>query len=932
MRTPQRRVVMATTMEPVELPSFAERARQQEARRAQVLAQRQAERDAKRQAKAKRSSLNSTDATYDPSDYAARRQKAIEQARRAEAARKRRGFAAAPAEPPAPAARARTPPASPPLRPAPAYRQEYRSATPEERRPTPEPAARRSATPEYTPSRYQRAPGTPPAPPGTPPPPPGTPPAPPSPPPARGADARPAWNSSVDERPRTARPPSAEEKADADAIFSRLLRGGDGAGGGSGWNDAEYEGGGLFGMPPKLKQKKREKERRPPPRRTAPPPRQSLADRAGAARGPGRAAQQRRPDGERQRVERERAAREAEDALPAPHVLEARRAAAIAAEEARQRDAAREAARPPKSARTPRDVQRGGEARRPRRRESTDRGSARPATNNAPLCVRRERQQRKRDADAIADREPETRRNLDKRTARLRNARHFAAAVAAFRARALSPSARRDECDDGDKENPPCDAGARVVVRVRPLLPHEAARGEFCAASTDLPAPRRARSRGPWVTIHECTMHADMVRLLHRPARFPVAAAVGASATEDDAYASGARPCVDAALAGGVAALFMFGQTGSGKTHTMTGFEARVGDAVFGAGSRTADLRYFEVCGKRALDLLRKEDLRRRDGDDDGALHFSPKPLALSDDVSGVAADSVVARPGSAAQFLELLERGRARRATAPTDVNGGSSRSHAVCRLDFAGGGSLTLIDCAGSERSKDSMYHDAQRRKESAEINQSLYALKQCIRASRLVARWRKRGGFDAQDHAPAPPPFRSSALTRVLREAFTAPSAHLAVVATVSPAATDAEHSIATLRTVCELAGTSKAADAASDDRGKVVPKLRTDPGVARPRDAPAAPPLPPYPKAWAPTRLAAFFAQKLGLRGAADKVLDVKLDGKAASRMSVPALASALKLDGDAAAKIVRGLRDECDKCDRLHEIAREKRRRANRGYQ
>ena len=73
-------------MEPVELPSFAERARQQEARRAQVLAQRQAERDAKRQAKAKRSSLNSTDATYDPSDYAARRQKAIEQARRAEAA------------------------------------------------------------------------------------------------------------------------------------------------------------------------------------------------------------------------------------------------------------------------------------------------------------------------------------------------------------------------------------------------------------------------------------------------------------------------------------------------------------------------------------------------------------------------------------------------------------------------------------------------------------------------------------------------------------------------------------------------------------------------------------------------------------------------------------------------------------------------------
>ena len=78
-----------------------------------------------------------------------------------------------------------------------------------------------------------------------------------------------------------------------------------------------------------------------------------------------------------------------------------------------------------------------------------------------------------------------------------------------------------------------------------------------------------------------------------------------------------------------------------------------------------------------------------------------------------------------------------------------------------------------------------------------------------------------------------------------------------------------------------------------------------------------------------------ARKIGLveeRGTSCHRLDVKLDGKAASRMSVPALASALKLDGDAAAKIVRGLRDECDKCDRLHEIAREKRRRANRGYQ
>jgi kinesin family protein 2/24 len=49
-----------------------------------------------------------------------------------------------------------------------------------------------------------------------------------------------------------------------------------------------------------------------------------------------------------------------------------------------------------------------------------------------------------------------------------------------------------------------------------------------------------------------------------------------------------------------------------------------------------------------------------------------------------------------------------------------------------------LTLIDCAGSERRHDSMYHDSQRQKESAEINASLWAIKVreafCLRLLRM------------------------------------------------------------------------------------------------------------------------------------------------------------------------------------------------------
>ena len=49
----------------------------------------------------------------------------------------------------------------------------------------------------------------------------------------------------------------------------------------------------------------------------------------------------------------------------------------------------------------------------------------------------------------------------------------------------------------------------------------------------------------------------------------------------------------------------------------------------------------------------------------------------------------------------------QSRRVTCATDANAVSSRSHAVCILRLESGGQLMLVDCAGSERKKDSMYH---------------------------------------------------------------------------------------------------------------------------------------------------------------------------------------------------------------------------------
>lgn len=480
-----------------------------------------------------------------------------------------------------------------------------------------------------------------------------------------------------------------------------------------------------------------------------------------------------------------------------------------------------------------------------------------------PLCMKREKEERKRAAEHASE-GPETRRCLDKRTARLRFMAHFAAGIAAYRA-----------CP----EAPPSDelgSYARVVVRVRPMLGHEAARGDFAAVSADL-GPR-------FVTVHDCTMHADMIRLLHSARRFPCHAALGPSEPEDQVYAEAGKPALEAALKGTSAALFMFGQTGSGKTHTMGHLEDRMARAVFRGGG-VAGMRYFEIRGNKAFDLLSDAELRLVD-----------EPTACRTE------GAAVAYPTSPGDFLDTLREGRDRRATAATDANGTSSRSHAVCVLDLARGGSLTLVDCAGSERSHDSMYHDAQRRKESTEINQSIYALKSCIRACAALRKNRDK----------PPPPFRSSALTRVLRHALQAPDAHLCVIATVSPAATDAEHSIATLRTVCELAGCSSKYLDSCVAPAVEVPKIR-QPRVVQPKQA--ASNNTNNPRAWSNARLAAFLDRHDP--AAATRLPLTNLDANNLLRMSTAAVAAALT-DGDTtrATKLIGALKDHVGRSERL----------------
>lgn len=95
---------------------------------------------------------------------------------------------------------------------------------------------------------------------------------------------------------------------------------------------------------------------------------------------------------------------------------------------------------------------------------------------------------------------------------------------------------------------------------------------------------------------------------------------------------------------------------------------------------------------------------------------------------------------------------------------------------------GKLSFIDLAGSERGADTYENDKQTRLEGAEINKSLLALKECIRALDNDAR-----------HIP----FRGSKLTEILRDSFVGDQARTVMIANVSPSGGSCEHTLNTLR---------------------------------------------------------------------------------------------------------------------------------------
>ncbi|XP_028935989.1 kinesin-like protein KIF2B [Ornithorhynchus anatinus] len=339
--------------------------------------------------------------------------------------------------------------------------------------------------------------------------------------------------------------------------------------------------------------------------------------------------------------------------------------------------------------------------------------------------------------------------------------------------RARIPSAGRRPADD---------RRICVCVRKRPLNPRELAMRDLDVVT--IPA-------GDIVLVHESKQRVDLTRYLdHQTFRFD--RAFDATASNEVVYRHTAQPLVRTIFRRGRATCFAYGQTGSGKTHTMGGdFSGR--DPEGSAGIYTLAARdvflllaepgygrlglkvfctFFEIYGGKVYDLLNWK--RRLRVLEDGKQQVQVVGLH----------EEEVAR---VEDVLSLLELGNGCRMSGQTSANAHSSRSHAIFQIILRTGtgalhGKFSLIDLAGNERGADTSRANRQRQLEGAEINKSLLALKECIRA---LGR--------NKPHTP----FRASKLTQVLRDSFIGVDSATCMIATISPGMTSCENTLNTLR---------------------------------------------------------------------------------------------------------------------------------------
>jgi len=338
----------------------------------------------------------------------------------------------------------------------------------------------------------------------------------------------------------------------------------------------------------------------------------------------------------------------------------------------------------------------------------------------------------------------------------------------------------------------------RVIVRKRPLNAKEEERGDINVIHCDMEASS--------LTVYEPKTKVDTTKYIEKH-DFKFDDVFDENVDNDDLYIQAVRPLISTAFNSGRGTCFAYGQTGSGKTYTMEPLPLRAAADIFQVADTVEEFRdvtlnvsCYEIYGGKVFDLLGgrarlevREDAKRKVQ----VVGLKEVQIKSIDDLSKLCQHAACARSTGSTGANDESSRSHSVMTFAikrPRDGGHATSRMADEARINKQVGvasskadkaiivGKLSFIDLAGSERGADTYDNDKQTRLEGAEINKSLLALKECIRALDMDA-----------GHVP----FRGSKLTSVLRDSFIGKNARTVMIANVSPCSSSCEHTLNTLR---------------------------------------------------------------------------------------------------------------------------------------
>ncbi len=262
---------------------------------------------------------------------------------------------------------------------------------------------------------------------------------------------------------------------------------------------------------------------------------------------------------------------------------------------------------------------------------------------------------------------------------------------------------------------------------------------------------------------------------------------------QTDVFDFSIRPTVDDILNGYNGTVFAYGQTGAGKSYTMMGSDIdndesrgiipRIVEQIFASIlaspsniEYTVRVSYMEIYMERIRDLLAPQN-------DNLPVHEEKSRGVYVKGLLEIYVSSVQ-------EVYEVMRRGGNARATAATNMNQESSRSHSIFVITItqknvetgsAKSGQLFLVDLAGSEK-VGKTGASGQTLEEAKKINKSLSALGMVINS--------------LTDGKSTHIPYRDSKLTRILQESLGGNS-RTTLIINCSPSSYNDAETLSTLR---------------------------------------------------------------------------------------------------------------------------------------